>query len=332
MLLKKRFILLTCLFIALMTVISFTVFNMVSRIDTALKTTNDAQVITLSAFDHARVAQAEFQREIQEWKNILLRGTNPEDYDKYQKLFNEHDKNVILNLKDCRALLLDLGISTNLIDTIIAEHKKVTNIYRSTLDDFDKSSETGYITVDKAVRGIDRNLSSLFDKLPVAIKDDSQKNNASAINNTIQQVSTFQEFFTVIIAASLFTFIVFIYMLSRYIKNILGSDPLSILNISREILDGGLNVAIPASNKKSILFNIKLMQLKLKNMVVNLKDSSDLLSKYAAHLDKNTSKLDNFQKYNNDERLLIIKDINDVKDEINNISSNIESTVERFKL
>ena len=43
------------------------------------------------AQDQARVVQVDFKKQVQEWKDVLLRGHTPEDLAKYTKQFHEKE-------------------------------------------------------------------------------------------------------------------------------------------------------------------------------------------------------------------------------------------------
>ena len=43
---------------------------------------------------HARTIQVSFKKQVQEWKDILLRGRNPEDLEKYRRNFNRQEHEV----------------------------------------------------------------------------------------------------------------------------------------------------------------------------------------------------------------------------------------------
>src|SRR5471032_738143 len=45
------------------------------------------------ASDTARGAQIEFKKQVQEWKDILLRGNDPANFDKYTKAFATRSQN-----------------------------------------------------------------------------------------------------------------------------------------------------------------------------------------------------------------------------------------------
>lgn len=47
-----------------------------------------------NAIDTARLSQVHFKKQVQEWKNILLRGNDKELFDKHLLAFNEEDRKV----------------------------------------------------------------------------------------------------------------------------------------------------------------------------------------------------------------------------------------------
>src|SRR4029453_4960603 len=57
--------------------------------------------------DAARVIQVTFKKQVQEWKNILLRGSDYEQYQKYSKGFHEEEKRVRDAAGDLQSKLSD---------------------------------------------------------------------------------------------------------------------------------------------------------------------------------------------------------------------------------
>jgi len=58
----------------------------------------------------AKEAGRNSRRQIQEWKNILLRGQNPDDYNKHLAAFKNQEKVVQAQIAELQGLLQDLGL------------------------------------------------------------------------------------------------------------------------------------------------------------------------------------------------------------------------------
>jgi diguanylate cyclase (GGDEF)-like protein len=82
--------------------------------------------VTLSqAIDVARSAQVEFKIQVQEWKNILLRGNDPAQFDKYSKAFVKGGETTRAELTKLKALLARLNLNTPLDDEAIATQNQL---------------------------------------------------------------------------------------------------------------------------------------------------------------------------------------------------------------
>lgn len=131
--------------------------TLISTIDVeALKNSNRLVVI-------ARGAHVDFQRQVQEWKNILIRGNKQEDFDKYLLAFNEKAKKVNEGLTNTKTGMTQIGMASGEVDTLIAEHQTMLKTYLTALANFDVNDpETGK-KVDTLVRGVDRATSAQLD-------------------------------------------------------------------------------------------------------------------------------------------------------------------------
>ncbi len=101
-------------------------------------------------------SQIFFKTQVQEWKNILLRGYDNNLYEKYLKSFTASEGKVIKEVN--RLLYLSIGYPELKKDAkkFIIEHKKLGARYREALPVFKLAEHDPHITTDKYVRGIDR--------------------------------------------------------------------------------------------------------------------------------------------------------------------------------
>lgn len=138
-----------------------------------------------------------FRLQVQEWKNILLRGDDQEDYDKYLGEFEKKEIEVQITLMDMRFILNNqYNETTSLIDKIVRLHAKQGAQYREALESFDMEAprDSGMI-VDSMVRGVDVALQTEMEKLTLIIdkkiKDELAEDRRSAQENLQRNATIF---------------------------------------------------------------------------------------------------------------------------------------------
>jgi methyl-accepting chemotaxis protein-1 (serine sensor receptor) len=117
----------------------------------------------------ARVIQVEFKKQVQEWKDILLRGHNPDDLTKYTNLFHEREAKVKAEARELAAQVEDPQIRQTLQDFLRTDDELSVQ-YQAAYDVF-VGGHFDYKAADKLVRGRDREPTDLFDKVVAALND-----------------------------------------------------------------------------------------------------------------------------------------------------------------
>jgi len=123
------------------------------------------------ANDAARSAQVHFKKQVQEWKNVLLRGFDPELFARYLQGFNDEEAAVRADLRRLRGMgvVADGDLSLR-IDSLLAVHATLGERYRDALRLYDAGDPLAHRRVDEAVRGIDRAPTDAMDSLVVHIQ------------------------------------------------------------------------------------------------------------------------------------------------------------------
>jgi methyl-accepting chemotaxis protein-1 (serine sensor receptor) len=132
------------------------------------------------AVDTARGAQVEFKIQVQEWKNILIRGHDQAQFDKYSAAFLKSSQATQAELHKLGGLFSKLNLQTNLDDEAIKMHEDLGKNYMAALKQFDQSNPESYKIVDKAVSGMDRPPTKKIDEIVEFIDTQSKKNAAEA--------------------------------------------------------------------------------------------------------------------------------------------------------
>jgi hypothetical protein len=110
----------------------------------------------LQAVDEVRQAQVSFKKQVQEWKDVLLRGDDPADYARYWALFEADEKDTDTDLAQARALLDALQLPTEPLDQFKTSHAALGAAYRVAIKDYRGGDAATVFAVDDKVRGIDR--------------------------------------------------------------------------------------------------------------------------------------------------------------------------------
>ncbi len=110
---------------------------------------------TQSAILRASVA---FKQQVQEWKNVLLRGRDAALLDKHWKAFEENERNAALEMRDARSGTPHDDVR-DLLGKALAAHKAAGEGYRTGLAKFRETGGDPFAG-DKAVTGIDRPLTA----------------------------------------------------------------------------------------------------------------------------------------------------------------------------
>lgn len=111
-----------------------------------------------------REAQVAFKTQVQEWKNVLLRGHDDEALVKYRAQFEAESKRVQSLVDSLRPLLTDRN-GRALLDRFDAAHDTLGMRYGAAMTAFAADTQRAAVTADKAVKGMDRPPTATLDSL-----------------------------------------------------------------------------------------------------------------------------------------------------------------------
>src|SRR5665213_2378247 len=98
----------------------------------------------------ARDQQLNFKKQVQEWKDILLRGHNTASFEKYHGSFLKQESLVQENGKALMGSLTQLSIRAKVVEFMKA-HEELGRNYRSALRVFEQSGRLDYQLADRMV-------------------------------------------------------------------------------------------------------------------------------------------------------------------------------------
>lgn len=149
---------------------------------------NDQEVGQLiSALDASRQAQVQFKRQVQEWKNILLRGDAPDARARYFEAFAGAESAVAEALASVASTLAAANEPRygEPLKALQQQHVALGEQYRKALTDASGGRWAPFES-DLAVRGIDRPLDRGIDQLAADLLRDTRER-SSALDREVQR-------------------------------------------------------------------------------------------------------------------------------------------------
>ncbi|MBF0588355.1 MAG: CZB domain-containing protein [Magnetococcales bacterium] len=267
---KLIILLVLTLIIAILTIFQGAIIQSQSEQLTTLATSNQTTVLI-------QKAATEFGRQIQEWKNTLLRGVKakpPLNDFKYYKRFRKRHDTVQSYLKEARPYLSQLGLATTSLDQLIEAHSKLAPQYIQAVDNNYRIGHIpGIFQTDKAVKGMDRPSAKGMDQLVKEVLTVTEQVRIEALEQAeaseAKRLILQSTIFLVAIVSVLMT-ILFIQSILRTVWRIEEGV--------KQLSDGDLTTHIELVGKDSlnrISASINAMAHKIKNMIQTMNLQSE---------------------------------------------------------
>lgn len=127
-----------------------------------------------AAVDTARVTQVDFKKQVQEWKDLLLRGADADKFKKYHDAFVAQSHAVDTDLTTLKQQMSELGLDTRGVDNAVATHAELGSKYLAAIQHYDAKDEKSVHLVDGMVAGIDRAPTTAIDDLVAGMKREAE--------------------------------------------------------------------------------------------------------------------------------------------------------------
>ncbi len=125
----------------------------------------------MSNIDLARQAQVTFKIQVQEWKNILIRGQKKSDYDKYSEHFVDTGKEVQKLLAELEETQKGDPETIENIEELKKSLLALRKTYLENLKRYNQDEISSITSIDNAVRGMDREPTEKMDEIVAGIKE-----------------------------------------------------------------------------------------------------------------------------------------------------------------
>ncbi|WP_338760422.1 methyl-accepting chemotaxis protein [Massilia sp. METH4] len=170
-----RLTLLAAFFLLTLLLVGFTGWNALRDMNTRNAAGFTEASGLIRAVDGARSAQVDFKIQVQEWKNILLRGHDAAALEKYTKAFQASGTATARKLNELKGTMAKLGMDTAAVDEALRLQGELGQRYLNALQQFDGADPAAAQKVDKLVRGMDRDATERIDAIVDTIRKEADK-------------------------------------------------------------------------------------------------------------------------------------------------------------
>ena len=226
------------------------------------------------------LANLNFKRQVQEWKNVLLRGHNPEQMAKYWKQFQDRQSQVQSLVKDLSNRLDAYPELNSVARTFLNEHQQMGRAYSQGRQAF-IDSDFDHTVGDAAVSGIDRAPSAALEELGQRLA--KQAESAALALSEQSNNSAFMALLA-IAASSLVILLVILW----YVRNAITKPILTLTDGVRHLQEGRYDHPIETKRKDELGdlgATLEYLRRFLGDMITDLEENSRALQDATHQLD-----------------------------------------------
>ena len=228
--------------------------------------------------------EAQFKQQVQEWKNVLLRGKDPALLDKHWKAFLDKEKETQETIREARSGTSHEDVRRGL-EAFLAAHKQAGEGYRKGLEAYKAKNDP--FEGDKAVTGIDRGPTQMLGDLSLKAEDLGAKAVVTAVQSAerIYRLALFG-----IVAAMVAALVVLWVFIRRAVLSPLGDA----VRFAERISHGDLTAEIRSDSRDEtgqLLRTLGSMRNSLTDVVSQVRTSADAVVAASSQVSAGTTDL-----------------------------------------
>lgn len=244
--------------------------------DLQVRSTETAAMFA-AAVDNARVAQVDFKKQVQEWKDLLLRGADPAAFKKHHDAFVAEGESVDKDLAELKQQMTRLGLRTDGVEHAVATHAQLGTQYLDALQHYDARDEKSVHVVDGMVEGIDRAPTAAIDDLVANMKHDASATSKRIDDDSGKAYRDACVFLVSVALCAMITGALLIWLLAYSITMPIGHA----VRVAQAVAEGDLSTHIGATSRDEtgkLLSALEAMNSKLRGVVHTIRAGSTEIS------------------------------------------------------
>ena len=229
--------------------------------------------------------EALFKQQVQEWKNVLLRGKDPAALDKHWTGFLKFEKDVEETIREARSGTPHEDVRARL-EEFLAAHKQAGERYRKGLETFKETKGDPY-AADKVVEGVDRGPTQVLTKVSQTAEDLGGRGVMAAVQSAER---VYRVAVVAIIVAMLGTLVALWLFMRRAVLNPLGDA----VRFAERIAQGDLTAEIRSNSKDEagqLLRMLGIMKGALGEVVAQVRTSAEAVVTASGQVSAGTTDL-----------------------------------------
>jgi methyl-accepting chemotaxis protein len=233
--------------------------------------------------DMARVAQVDFKKQVQEWKDLLLRGGDPAALAKYRAAFADQAVVVDADLARLRVGKGTLGMAVDDVDAAIATHRALGAAYLAALAHYSSADPASAHAVDTLVKGIDRAPTAAIDDIVATLRKHLAAASARIDVDSNLAYAAALRFLGLVILLALLTGAVVTWLIARSITRPIGRA----LHVAQAVAQGDLSSEVVATGTDEtgrLLASLGEMNQNLRQVVGAIRQGAHEISSSTADI------------------------------------------------
>ena len=242
-------------------------------------------------------ANIHFKTQVQEWKNILIRGDAPDAFAQYRKSYQESERQTQQELQTSLKEMKESGHPRVAeIEAVIKLHSELSALYSRQIGVWDVNDPNNTQRADRALRGLDRPATEAMN----ALVEGMEKDERSRIENQLEAARALyietRNAFVIILLVAVSIVGALIFTTTRSINRKIASLQAAIVNIRQRLdlslrlpAEGSDEISLTARSVNDLLGEFQSVVSRMKDSAAHVSTASEGLATSVAQLSDSVS-------------------------------------------